>query len=527
MLFSRTLRVKSLRTIVTPMSTFPKIDFGDTKKSFEHNTNLELFRSYFVYQCCRLPWIVSRSEVLIRMSYKYLGSRITDFFLEKSFYGHFCAGKDTEEIKTVVWKLDKNGIGSILDYAAEADIADDPLDVIENQTNAERNIVARVYDYKNEELCDRRAKVFAQCLRSANAVKGSQTNGFVAIKVTALTNPMLLEKMSTTVTALRHLFLQFDEDQSGYISAEEFHRQYHTHFVGSDAEKLFEKLDSNNDGKIDYVAWSNHITIEDLGKLTSQCRTQGPLFNATFTDEETALLKNMRTRMNDLANLAKKMDVHMMIDAEHTYFQPAIDNIAYTLMKSHNKDKAVIFTTYQMYLVDSMQRLHTDLHRAHTGDYYFAAKLVRGAYMELERNRAQTMGIPDPIQPTKQATDDNYNAGVSEVLSLMAQKRKVELMIASHNQQSVEHTIALMEQFSIGPEGPVHFAQLMGMADHLTYGLGRANFKAYKYVPYGLVREVMPYLIRRAQENSGMLGGALNEIAMSRKEIIRRFWCRD
>ena len=522
MLLSRSSRIKNLYTRTRSFSAIPKIDFSDTKKSFEHKSNAELFRALFVFQCCRFPWIVSRSEKLIRLSYTYLGERFTDAVLKKTFYGHFCAGESDAEIAPVVKKLDASGIGSILDYAAEADISDDPFDVIGSLSKEERDIKVRVYDYKNEDLCDQRAKVFAKCLESANAVKGSETNGFVAIKVTALTNPMLLEKMSQAVVALRNLFLKFDEDQSGYISAEEFERQYYQHFVGSDAEKLFADLDTNKDGQIDYVAWSNHITIEDLGKLTSQCRKQGPLFNATFTAEETALLKKMRTRMNDLADLAKKMDVHMMIDAEHTYFQPAIDNIAYTLMKSHNKDKAVIFTTYQMYLVDSMQRLHTDLHRAHTGDYYFAAKLVRGAYMELERNHAARKGWADPIHATKEDTDANYDAGVSEVMALIAKKRKVELMIASHNQHSVEHTIALMGQHGIGPEGPVHFAQLMGMADHLTYGLGSVKYKAYKYVPYGLVKEVMPYLTRRAQENSGMLGGALNEIAMLTKEIKRR-----
>lgn len=475
-----------------------------------------------VFQSCRFPWIVAQSENLIRMSYNVLGDSITDFVLKKTFYGHFCAGEDTNEIRPVVDELDKNGIGSILDYAAEADISEDTLEVIDGLTEVEREIKVRTYDYKNEELCDQRAEVFADCLRSANAVKGYKTNGFVAVKVTALTDPALLEKMSTTVLELRNLFLKFDEDKSGYISTEEFERQYCEYFTGKDAKEVFDTLDFDKDGFVDYVSWSNIITIEDLSKLTSQCRVKGPLFNATFTEEEKMMLLRMRARMNKLAELASEMDVHMMIDAEHTYFQPAIDNIAYTLMNKYNKDKAVIFSTYQMYLNDAMTRLETDLHRAHIGDYYFAAKLVRGAYMELERKRAADMGYADPIQPSKEATDESYNKGVSLVMDLMSQKRKVELMIASHNQHSVEHTIGLMEKHGVDSSGPVHFAQLMGMADHLTYGLGARGYKAYKYVPYGQVKEVMPYLVRRAQENSGMLGGALNEIAMVSKELKRR-----
>eukprot|EP00602_Paraphysomonas_sp_CaronLab_P001692 CAMPEP_0185033924 /NCGR_PEP_ID=MMETSP1103-20130426/23340_1 /TAXON_ID=36769 /ORGANISM="Paraphysomonas bandaiensis, Strain Caron Lab Isolate" /LENGTH=403 /DNA_ID=CAMNT_0027570369 /DNA_START=420 /DNA_END=1631 /DNA_ORIENTATION=+ len=398
------------------------------------------------------------------------------------------------------------------------------MDLLKDLTEEERDISVRTYDYKNEELCDRRMETFADCLRSANAVKGYSTNGFVAIKCTALTDPKLLEKMSTTVTELRNLFLKFDIDGSGFITKDEFRKQYERHFSGSGAEveEVFRMLDSDQDGMVDYVSWSNIITIEDLYKLTSHCKVKGPLFNATFTTEEREMLLRMRTRLNTLAELASKMDVHMMIDAEHTYFQPAIDNIAYTLMNSYNQNKAVIFTTYQMYLTDSMGRLLTDLKRAELGNYYFAAKLVRGAYMELERKRAEDMGYKDPIQPSKQATDDNYNEGVAEVLRRIRDGKKVELMIASHNQSSVENTIRMMSEHGIPNDGPVHFAQLMGMADHLTYGLGKQKYKAYKYVPYGQVKEVMPYLTRRAIENSGMLGGAKLEIQMFRAEILRR-----
>jgi proline dehydrogenase len=517
-------KINALHRIARMLSGKSNIDFSDTKISFGGKSTWELTRAFFVFQSCRFPSIVSRSESLIKLSYKILGDSISDYALKKTFYGHFCAGENTEEIRPVVSQLDKNGIGSILDYAAEADISEDPLEIVEKLSEEERDIKVRTYDYKNEELCDARMNIFADCLRSANAVKGSKTNGFVAIKVTALTDPALLEKMSDTVVELRNLFLKFDENKSGFINADEFKRQYEKTFTGAGVDEAFASLDFDKDGKVDYVAWSNIITIEDLSKLTSQCRVQGPLFNATFTEEEKGLLKRMRSRLDKLAKLASEMDVHMMIDAEHTYFQPAIDNIAYTLMNKHNKDKAVIFSTYQMYLNDSMQRLETDLHRAEVGDYYFAAKLVRGAYMELERKRAKDMGYPDPIQPNKAATDSNYNAGVSLVMNLMGQKRKVELMIASHNQKSVELTIDLMEKYGLGAGDSVHFAQLMGMADHLTYGLGNRGFKAYKYVPYGQVKEVMPYLTRRAQENSGMLGGAINELAMLKREIKRRIF---
>lgn len=502
------------------------INFNDTKSTFESKSFFELIKGYIVYKTCTYPILVKYSEKLIRTSYKLLGTTLTDFILKLTFFSQFCAGENEIKIEPTIKKFNQFGIGSILDYAAEADLDEEEekakkkIQVSEEQ----KKVQVRTYNYKNEELCEERAEIFRRCLVAAHNVKGDRSNAFVAIKCTALTDPLLLEKMSITVVELRNLFHRFDVDGSGYITLDEFKTQYEAIFSNSDnINDVFSKLDRNNDGKVDYIAWSNTIQIENLKDLTKHCKVQGPLFRATFTDEERELLLKMRKRVNLLAELAVEKDVQMMIDAEHTYFQPAIDNIAYTLMNKYNKNKAVIFSTYQMYLNDSMGRLITDLNRAKNGNYYFAAKLVRGAYLELEKKRAIDQNYPNPIHATKSDTDDNYNNGINEVLRRISEGSKIELMIASHNQGSIEKTVELMDQYKISPkDGPIHFAQLMGMSDHLTYGLGKKGYKAYKYVPYGAVKEVMPYLIRRAQENSGMMGGAHNELKMLKAEIKRR-----
>jgi proline dehydrogenase len=515
---AKTQTIRSHPFSSSPSKNSSPIDFHNTQSIFEAKTFSELIRGYVVFKTCEFPFLVSNAQKLITYSYKFLGKSITDYFLKLTFFSHFCAGETTEGIKPVIHRFDQNGIGSILDYAAEADFEELP-----ELSDEEKKIQVRTYDYMNEALCDKRTEVFAKCLRSAHDVKGNRSNAFVAIKCTALTDPILLEKMSIAVTELRNLFHRFDTDNSGYITLDEFKQQYEAIFTNSsNFDEVFQQLDTDKDGKVDYVGWSNIITIEDLRNLTQNCRVKGPLFNATFTDEERDMLLKMRSRVNYLAELASDMNVQMMIDAEHTYFQPAIDNIAYTLMNRYNKDKAVIYTTYQMYLKDSMPRLLTDLHRAQEGNYFFSTKIVRGAYLELEQKRAEEMGYANPIHPNKEATDENYNKAIEELLSRMKNGSKVELMVASHNQSSIETTVQLMEEFGIPASGSVHFAQLMGMADHLTYGLGHKGYKAYKYVPYGLVEEVMPYLTRRAQENSGMLGGAKNELVMLRKEIKRR-----
>lgn len=299
-----------------------------------------------------------------------------------------------------------------------------------------------------------------------------------------------------------------------------------------DVDEVFRMMDTARDGRIDYVEWSNTLTLEELHQLTAYCIHKGPLSRSVLTDEERQLLLVMRGRINALVALADKLDVRVMIDAEHSYFQPAIDNIAAELMRKHNHSRALVFTTYQMYLRDSLQRLRDDQLRAKSGNYYFAAKLVRGAYMELERRRADELHYVSPIHRSIEETHESYNTGVAQLIASIAAGERVEMMIASHNQTSIELALSAASASGLKPpphdeDAPIYFGQLLGMADHLTYSLGGAGYKAYKYVPYGKIREVMPYLIRRAQENSDILmSGVGLELSMLTRELTRRLLSR-
>jgi len=443
--------------------------------------------------------------------------------MRTTFFGHFCAGEHSGDMGPTIKKLDSSGIGAILDYAAEADIVEDEIRPLDE---AEVKIKARVYDYYNEGVCDARAKVFETCIRSAHDLYGDKAReSFSALKITALGNPALLERISIAIVEIRNFFLKFDDDNTGVISKEQFKLHYEQNFTGGmDVDEVFRMMDVDDDNDIDYIEWSNALTIEELHKLTSFCKDSGPLFKATLTEEERALIIVMRRRIEALADLAQELDVRLMIDAEHTYFQPAIDNISAGLMRKYNKDKPTIFGTYQMYLTDSIQRVTDDAKRADLGGYHFACKLVRGAYMELENKRAVDMGYISPIHPNKQATHDCYNRGVEFMIEQIALGKDVELMLATHNQYSVEAALERAAKHGLGPDSNIYFGQLLGMADHLTYALGEKNFKAYKYVPFGKVKEVMPYLIRRAQENSDMMGGVGVELKMLHQEMKRRIF---
>eukprot|EP00389_Voromonas_pontica_P000555 GDKH01000819.1.p1 GENE.GDKH01000819.1~~GDKH01000819.1.p1 ORF type:complete len:400 (-),score=53.28 GDKH01000819.1:25-1224(-) len=350
-----------------------KLNFSDTAFAFRSMSTAELVRAYFVFKACLIPPLVKHSETCIRFSYRILGDSLTDWFLRKTFFGLFCAGQDTESIGPTVRRLERSGIGSILDYAAEADIGEE--DSVMPPTEEEQKIKVRVYDYVDESECDARKKIFERCIRSSHAVS---SHGFAAIKCTALGPPVLIERMSTAITELRNLFNKFDDNNDGTVNKDEFRRAYKQYFEGTeeDVERIFKQMDVDNDNTIDYVAWSNTLRLEDLHKLTDFCKERGPLAKATLGPEERKLLFNMRARIHELAELASDLGVSLMIDAEHTYFQPGIDNIATSLMRRHNRDRPVIFGTYQMYLKDGRQRLTQDLERAKEGGYIFAAKIV-------------------------------------------------------------------------------------------------------------------------------------------------------
>ncbi|DBA95567.1 TPA: hypothetical protein ACH3X3_013417 [Trebouxia sp. C0006] len=249
---------------------------------------------------------------------------------------------------------------------------------------------------------------------------------------------------------------------------------------------------------------------------------------AVLTPHHLHLFDNMVHRMESIAEAAaSKGNVRLLIDAEHSYMQPAIDAVAIHLQAKYNKQTPVVFNTYQCYLKDSHQRLEADIHLAKQKGFLLAAKVVRGAYMHLERDRAAEMGYPSPIQDSLEDTHFNYNRCIGEMMR-SCKDDKFEMMVASHNQASVEAAVALMHDLDMHPTNSgVHFGQLLGMADHLTYTLGGNGYQAYKAVPYGPVEETIAYLLRRAKENSDMLGGVGKETAMLRSELWRRMKCNN
>jgi len=280
---------------------------------------------------------------------------------------------------------------------------------------------------------------------------------------------------------------------------------------------------------VDILDWDNLLEVNmNLSKMfVVPDRETGELVPllASLSDETEQEMRNMLHRIDTIARYALEKDVRMMIDAEQTYFQPAISRLTMEMMKKFNREKALIFNTYQCYLKSAFDSIRIDLDTATRHEIYFGAKLVRGAYMEQERERAASLGYEDPINPDYEATTAMYNKVLREAMRQiqMREKGKIAIMIASHNEETVRYTVEKMKEFGVKPTDKVIcFGQLLGMCDQISFPLGQAEYSVYKYVPYGPVDEVMPYLSRRAMENRGMLAKVKKEKKMLRNEIFRR-----
>jgi hypothetical protein len=237
-----------------------------------------------------------------------------------------------------------------------------------------------------------------------------------------------------------------------------------------------------------------------------------------LTTAEQEAFARLEGRVDRLCKAAHDLGLKILVDAEESWFQDVIDELAYVAMAKYNQERCVVYNTYQMYRHDSLVRLKKAHLVAKEQGYFFGAKPVRGAYMEKERARAIAEGYLDPIQPSKEATDRDYDLAIA-----YSAQEGIHLVCATHNEKSTLTLTELMSQYQIDPKSDlVYFSQLYGMSDSISYNLANAGYRVVKYVPYGPVEKVMPYLSRRAAENSSIAGQSSREFELVKKEMKRR-----
>jgi len=240
----------------------------------------------------------------------------------------------------------------------------------------------------------------------------------------------------------------------------------------------------------------------------------------TLSDQERADFERLEKRVDELCAAAYQVGTKVLIDAEDSWYQDIVDGLVYKAMEKYNTKTCVVYNTYQMYRHDMLQRLKDAHQAAQEKGYFLGAKLVRGAYMEKERERAVKKGYQSPIQPDKGSTDRDYNAALSYCMENIG---SIALVSGSHNEDSNLMLTELIAAKGLDEKDDrVYFAQLYGMSDNISFNLADAGYNVVKYVPYGPVEKVMPYLSRRAEENTSVAGQSSREFDLIKKEMNRR-----
>lgn len=239
-----------------------------------------------------------------------------------------------------------------------------------------------------------------------------------------------------------------------------------------------------------------------------------------FTPQEQEEWNRVVARYHTICKLGKEKDVEILIDAEESWMQDAADDLLEALMSIYNTEKPIVYSTLQTYRWDRLDYLKELHKRAVEGNYKLGFKIVRGAYMEKERLRAEEKGYRSPICDDKKATDINFD---NTMTYIMENLDEISIFIGTHNEESSYLAMDLMERHGIAKnDNRVWFGQLYGMSDHISYNLSHKGYNVAKYVPFGPVKDVMPYLIRRAEENTSVAGQTNRELNLLKQERKRR-----
>lgn len=239
-----------------------------------------------------------------------------------------------------------------------------------------------------------------------------------------------------------------------------------------------------------------------------------------LTEQEQEEYNRVERRVNAICALAASTGTPVFIDAEESWIQDAIDQVAEKMMMRYNQEVCIVYNTAQLYRHDRLEFIKKSVAQAKEHNYYYGIKLVRGAYMEKERDRAEERNYPTPIQPNKASTDRDFDLAMQ---FCMENLDIVSLCAGTHNEQSSMLLAELIEESAVARDDKrVYFAQLFGMSDHISFNLSDAGYNVAKYVPYGPIREVMPYLIRRAEENTSVKGQTGRELSLIMRELKRR-----
>ncbi len=291
---------------------------------------------------------------------------------------------------------------------------------------------------------------------------------------------------------------------------------------GKSNEIEFEKTTKSFLQTIDFASGKPYIPFISL-KVTGFARfelLEKIHRNDKLNETEVAEAERVFHRIDTICKAAATHNKMILIDAEESWIQQPVDDFADKMMERYNTQKVIIYNTFQLYRHDRLLFLQQSFEKALKKNYLLGAKLVRGAYMEKEGKRAAEMNYENPIQKSKVATDNDYNEALKFCLT---HHKQIGLFIGTHNEESCMRATQIMHSLSIPPGADnIYFSQLFGMSDNISFNLAKNGYHVSKYLPYGPVEDVIPYLMRRAQENTSVAGQTGRELTLINKELKRR-----
>jgi proline dehydrogenase len=291
---------------------------------------------------------------------------------------------------------------------------------------------------------------------------------------------------------------------------------------GTDSEQSFDNNLNKVLESIEVASYSSAIAggVFKMSGIGSARILEKIQSGETLTTEESTALDKIRKRAEIISRMAYEKGVPVFIDAEESWIQGTIDAMVYDLMKLYNRKKAIVFNTFQMYRSDMSYNLEKALELAASDKFFLGVKLVRGAYMDKERKMATIKKYESPIFSSKEETDNAYDEALQFCIKNIS---RISLCAGTHNEKSNYLLTSLMLKHKIEKNDPrIMFAQLYGMSDHISYNLASAGYNVAKYLPFGPIDVVLPYLFRRAEENRAVTGTSGRELRLIKKEIERR-----
>ncbi|XP_074598225.1 proline dehydrogenase 1, mitochondrial-like [Brevipalpus obovatus] len=454
------VKCRSDEPLVSETPSSSEIKFDNVRTIYGTKTMIELIRALVVLKMTSYHFLVANNVKIMEWCQSVLGEKLFRKLIKLTFFGHFIAGENHHEILPKIERLSKAGVRPIISHDLEEKNHDEFLCQNVNNIFKDQNVPINT---------SFRDWYYDFAMKSIETLKNVEGSPLIAIKLTSLCTSLILRKISAIL------------------------------------EPVPGKKEENY----------QHLSISEL--LNRE--------EAKFSSHEMETIEKSMILVNDIIRNATDSKIGVLVDAEHSYFQPAIHRMAMDMMRKHNRSHPFVSNTYQNYLKSANDTMLRHLNESKKFDFCFGAKLVRGAYMDSERSLAKKYNYSDPINESYEKTSEmihrNLNVLMEEMDRLGRNSNKISILIASNNEDTARLGIKGLKSKRLNPES-IAFAQLYAMSDHITFSLGEAGLHAYKWIAFGPIEKILPYLSRRAAENHSVLEKTQIERKMIRSEILRR-----